>query len=91
MMSMQCAHVKSPKYQVDRDFELQTASKTGSIAEELVHRLVRATIHKMVAVAFEECNKKPTNKELQEMAKFIVLVYPPLRDPFMYGFKTLFY
>ena len=75
------SYVKAPKYQVYRDFDLEAASKTGSIAEELVHKLVRATIHSMVAVAFEECNRKPNNKKLEEVAKSVVLVYPPLRDP----------
>ena len=73
--------VKAPTYQVYRDFDLEVASKTGSIAEELVSRLVRETIHNMVAVAFEECFRKPSNMELEEMAKSIVLVYLPLRDP----------
>ena len=73
--------VKAPTYQVYRDFDLEVASKTGSIAEELVNRLVRATIHNMVAVVFEECNRKPSTMELEEMAKSIVLVYLPLRDP----------
>ena len=72
--------VKAPKYQVYRDFDIEVASKTGSIIEELINRLVRATIHSMVAVAFEECNRKPSNMELEEMAKSIALVYLPLRD-----------
>ena len=74
-------YIKAPKYQVYRDFDLEATSKIGSIAEDLVYRLVRATIHSMVAVAFEECNRKPSDKGLEEMAKSIILVYPRMRDP----------
>ena len=34
----------------------------------------------MVVVAFEECDKNPSNKKPEEMAKSIALMYPP----FMY-------
>ena len=74
-------YVKAPKYHVYRDYDLEAASKTGSIPEKLIHRLVQTTIHCMLPVAFEECNRKPSNNELEEIAKSIVSVYPPLRDP----------
>lgn len=45
-----------------------------------MHILVRVTIHNMVVVAFEECDKNPNNKKPEEMAKSIALMYPP----FMY-------
>lgn len=45
-----------------------------------MHILVPVTIHSMVAVAFEKCDRNPSNKKLDKMAKPIVLMYPP----FMY-------
>lgn len=39
-----------------------------------MHILARVTIHNMVVVAFEECDKNPSNKKPEEMAKFIALI-----------------
>ena len=50
--------------------------------KELRHRLIRGTIHNMISVAYSApFNRMPTTNELQEMAKSLIIVYPPLRDP----------
>ncbi|CAB4023483.1 Hypothetical predicted protein [Paramuricea clavata] len=64
---------------VDRD--IVAAAESGSIPQELRHRLVRATISNMAAVAFSNpFNRLPSNSEIKEMAKSLLLTYPCLSD-----------
>ena len=60
-----------------QDEAVTTASKSGSIPIELHHRLIRGTVHCMIAVSSAPpFNRYPTSDELREMAKSLVLEYP---------------
>ena len=79
--SRRICRVISPDYTIYRDNDLDQVSKLEKIPEELVHRLIRGTIHNMNANAFDTCERSPTTQELLEMSKSIVLQYPSLKDP----------
>lgn len=74
-------HLLSPEYVVYKDHDLDTAAKAGKIAPDLRQRLVRATISNMMATAYAApYNRLPTNQEINEMAKSLIITYPCLRD-----------
>lgn len=76
------SQVKCPEYTIYKDKEIEAAVLGGNIPVELRHRLIRGTIHNMISVAYSApFNRMPTTNELQEMAKSLIIVYPPLRDP----------
>lgn len=79
--SRNVSQVISPEYTIYRDKDIDIASKAGSIPDELVHRLIRGTIHNMKAIAYDTCKRLPNTQELVEMSKSIVLMYPSLKDP----------
>ena len=73
--------LNSPEYTIYQDKDLVAAAESGSIPQELRHRLIRATISNMTAVAFSHpFNRLPSNSEIQEMAKSLLLTYPSLSD-----------
>ena len=73
--------IRSPDYTVYKDKDLDAASNTGSITSELRHRLIRATISNMQAAAYSPpFSRLPTGAELNEMAKSLIMIYPPLKD-----------
>ncbi len=60
---------------------VDTASKAGTIAPDLRQRLVRATISNMMATAYgPPFNRLPSNQEMNEMAKSLVITYSCLKD-----------
>ena len=74
--------LKSPEYTIYRDADIVVAAKSRSMPSELRHRLIRATISNMQAMAFSHpFNRKPTNAEVNEMAKSLTITYPCLNDP----------
>ena len=76
------SQVKCPEYTIYKDKEIEAAVLGGNIPVELRHRLIRGTIHNMISVAYNApFNRMPTMNELQEMAKSLIIVYPPLQDP----------
>ena len=49
--------------------------------KELHDRLIRATMHSMVATAFASpFNMSPTSAEINEMTKSLVITFPCLKD-----------
>ena len=73
--------IPSPEYIIYHDHDLDAAAKAGKIAPDLRQRLVRATISNMMAMAYgSPFNRLPTNPELNEMAKSLVITYPCLKD-----------
>ncbi|XP_033121316.1 uncharacterized protein LOC117120386, partial [Anneissia japonica] len=76
------SHAKSPEYTIYQDTDVDFAAKSGTIPVELRHRIIRGTINNMVSVAYSPpWNRQPTNNEILEMAKSIIITYPPLKDP----------
>ena len=76
------SQVKCPEYTIYKDKEIEAAVLGGNIPVELRHRLIRGTIHNMISVAYNApFNRMPTTNELQEMAKSLIIVNPPLQDP----------
>ena len=76
------AQMMSPEYIIYRDKDIDLASQAGNIPKELRHRLIRSTISNMQAVAYcAPFNRRPSNAEVQEMAKSLVMTYPCLKDP----------
>ena len=73
--------LNSPEYTIYQDRDIVAAAESGSIPQELRHRLIRATISNMTAVAFSNLfNRLPSNSEVKEMAKSLLLTYPCLSD-----------
>lgn len=74
--------VRSPIYTVYKDRRVDLAVKAGSIADDLVHDIVRGTVSNMLSVSLQDPFKRlPTTIELREMAKSLVVAYPVLNDP----------
>ena len=74
--------VKSPTYTIYKDRRVELAIQNGCLTSDLVHDIVRGTISNMMSVSLSEpWNRLPTTVELREMAKSLVLTYPPLNDP----------
>ncbi len=74
--------VSSPIYTIYKDRRVDLAVKTGSIADDLVHDIVRGTVSNMLSVSLRDPFKRlPTTIELREMAKSLVVAYPMLNDP----------
>lgn len=68
-------------YTIYSDEDLLKAAKEGHVPSELYHRMIRGTIHCMMATAmlppFQRC---PSTLELEEMAKSLILQYPCIKD-----------
>jgi hypothetical protein len=73
--------VKSPTYTIYKDRRVDLAIKAGCLSKDLIHDIVRGTVSNMMSVSLSEpWNRLPTTVELREMAKSLVLTYPPLND-----------
>ena len=65
--------LQAPDYMVYKDNDLDVAASSGVIPSELRHRLIRATVRNMQATAYSPpFNRRPSNVELNEMAKHCV-------------------
>ena len=71
--------LEHPEYTIYADAEIISGSKAGSISTEVRHRLIRGTMHNMIA-SCASFNRSPYVSEIEEMAKFLVITYPCLRD-----------
>ncbi|XP_071949134.1 uncharacterized protein [Antedon mediterranea] len=75
------SQAKSPKYTVYQDKDVSNASNSGQIPSELRHRIIRGTVNNMISIAHNSpWNRLPTNDEIMEMAKSVVITYPSLKD-----------
>ena len=71
--------LERPEYTIYADAEIISGSKAGSISTEVRHRLIRGTMHNMIA-SCASFNRLPYVSEIEEMAKSLVITYPCLRD-----------
>ena len=71
------SQLKVPEYRIYHDEAVTAAADSGKIPTELVHRLVRGTIHCMNSISYvHPFNRCPSSGELEEMAKSITHEYP---------------
>ena len=71
--------LECPEYTIYTDAEIISGSKAGSISTEVRHRLIRGTMHNMIA-SCASFNRLPYVSEIEKMAKTLVIAYPCLRD-----------
>ena len=71
--------LERPEFTIYADAEIISESKAGSISTEVRHRLIRGTMHNMVA-SCASFNRLPYVSEIEEMAKSLVITYPCLGD-----------
>ena len=73
--------MKKPVYAIYTDADVQASEKNGKMSSDIRNRLVRGTIHSMVSTASNPpFNRFPTQSELEEMSKSLVIKYTCLRD-----------
>ena len=72
----------SPRYQIYKDKSLEEEEKSiAGITKITRDRLVRATVTNMCAVAYlPPISHRPSNPELEEMAKLSIQTYKSLMD-----------
>ena len=71
--------LECPEYTIYADAEIISGSKAGSISTEVRHRLIRGTMHNMIA-SCAPFNGLPYVSEIEKMAKSLLITYPCLRD-----------
>lgn len=75
------SQLKNPDYVIYRDELLDKTEQNGGLSKALKDRLVRYTVSNMCTQAYQKpFNRRPTNPEVEEMAKSLTLVYPSIKD-----------
>jgi hypothetical protein len=78
---IQSVSMKRPAYTIYSDADVHCSSKNGAMSSDIRNRLVRGTIHNMVSAASSPpFNRFPTQSEIEEMSKSLIITYPCLKD-----------